>query len=47
MLQILKDTTLYFSHGTPNLAMVIPAMDYIDEKFTNYLLMKDTLDPAI
>ena len=46
-LQILKDATLYFSHGTPNLAMVIPAMDYINEKFTNYLLMKDTLDPEI
>jgi hypothetical protein len=28
--QIFKDTTLFFSWGTPNLAMVIPAMDIID-----------------
>ncbi|KAG2338200.1 hypothetical protein BDR05DRAFT_978260 [Suillus weaverae] len=33
---ILKDTTLYFSHSTPNLATVIPAMDHIDEKLTSY-----------
>ncbi|KAI9429855.1 hypothetical protein H4582DRAFT_1825499 [Lactarius indigo] len=26
----LKDTTLFFSWGTPNLATVIPAMDHID-----------------
>ncbi|KIM55496.1 hypothetical protein SCLCIDRAFT_30352 [Scleroderma citrinum Foug A] len=47
VLKILKDATLYFSRGTLNLAMVIPVMDYINEKFTNYLLMKDTLDPEI
>ena len=29
--QIFKDTTLFFSQGTPNLAMVIPAMDHIDK----------------
>ncbi|KAA1479965.1 hypothetical protein DENSPDRAFT_789736, partial [Dentipellis sp. KUC8613] len=29
-LQILKDATLFFSRGTPNLATVIPAMDHID-----------------
>jgi hypothetical protein len=28
--QIFKDTTLFFSRGTLNLAMVIPAMDVID-----------------
>jgi hypothetical protein len=28
--QIFKDTTLFFSCGTPNLATVIPAMDHID-----------------
>jgi hypothetical protein len=28
--QIFKDATLFFSCGTPNLAMVIPAMNHID-----------------
>jgi hypothetical protein len=28
--QIFKDATLFFSHSTPNLEMVIPAMDHID-----------------
>jgi len=46
MLQILKDATLFFSHSTPNLAMVIPAIDYINETFTNGTL-DQTLDPAI
>jgi hypothetical protein len=28
--------------------MVIPAMDYIDEAFTEYMVLaEDTLDPAI
>jgi hypothetical protein len=30
-MQILKDATLFFSRGTPNLATVIPSMDFIDE----------------
>ncbi|TFK60803.1 hypothetical protein BDN72DRAFT_778950, partial [Pluteus cervinus] len=34
-LKILQDATLYFSRGTPNLATVIPAIDLIDETFTN------------
>ena len=38
---------LFFSRSTPNLAMVIPAMDYIDEAFTTGILQKTTLDPAI
>jgi len=46
-LQVLKDATLYFSCSTPNLAMVIPAMDYIDTTFTTGLLKKEQLDPAI
>jgi hypothetical protein len=29
--QIFKDTTLFFSCSTPNLATVIPAMDHIDK----------------
>jgi hypothetical protein len=29
--QIFKDATLFFSCGTPNIAMVIPAMDHIDK----------------
>ena len=46
-LQVLKDTTLFLSHSTPNLPMVIPAMDYLDEVFTNGILKKDLLHPAI
>jgi len=38
-MQILKDATLFFSRGTPNLATVIPAMDHIDER-----LMTDGLN---
>ncbi|KAJ8579264.1 hypothetical protein M405DRAFT_754714, partial [Rhizopogon salebrosus TDB-379] len=33
---VLKDTTLFFSRSTPNLATVIPAMDLIDDKLTSY-----------
>ena len=36
--QILKDATLFFSRGTPNLPTVIPAMDHIDSIFTDYTL---------
>ncbi|KAG1801225.1 uncharacterized protein BJ212DRAFT_1286670 [Suillus subaureus] len=32
--KILKDTTLFFSQGTPNLARVIPTMDLIDKQLT-------------
>ena len=46
-LQVLKDATLFFSRGTPNLPVVIPAMDYIDEVFTNGALKKEVLHPAI
>ena len=38
---------LFFLRLTPNLAMVIPVMDYIDEVFTTGMLQKDTLDLAI
>ncbi|KAF8232741.1 hypothetical protein L208DRAFT_1423064 [Tricholoma matsutake] len=31
ILSVLKDVTQFFSHGTPNLATVIPAMDYIND----------------
>ncbi|KAG2352939.1 hypothetical protein BDR07DRAFT_1201383, partial [Suillus spraguei] len=44
---VLKDTTLYFSRATPNLAMVIPAMDHIDAMFTSGLIQKNLLKPAI
>ncbi|KIM54646.1 hypothetical protein SCLCIDRAFT_136364, partial [Scleroderma citrinum Foug A] len=47
VLKVLEDATLFFSHSTPNLVMVIPAMDYIDESFTKGMLKKRTLDPAI
>ncbi|KAG1901138.1 uncharacterized protein F5891DRAFT_950973, partial [Suillus fuscotomentosus] len=36
VLKILKDTTLYFSCTTPNLATVIPAMDHIDNMLMSY-----------
>ncbi|KAG0692738.1 hypothetical protein DFH29DRAFT_790241, partial [Suillus ampliporus] len=45
--QILKHATLYFLCGMPNLVMVIPAMDHIDTVFTNGIINKRTLDPAI
>ena len=34
IIQILKDATLFFSHSTPNLATMIPAMDFINDKLT-------------
>ncbi|KAG1895195.1 uncharacterized protein F5891DRAFT_928028, partial [Suillus fuscotomentosus] len=40
---ILKDATLYFSHATPNLVTVIPAMDHIDKMLTSYLYHKKYL----
>jgi len=33
--QNFKDATLYFSHSTPSLATVIPAMDHINETLTS------------
>ncbi|KAF8317526.1 hypothetical protein F5887DRAFT_1276209 [Amanita rubescens] len=47
ILQVLKEAMLYFSRSKPNLVMVIPAMDYIDEIFTTGLLNERRLDPAI
>jgi hypothetical protein len=38
---------LFFSHGTVNLAMVIPAMDYINEVFTTGMLAEEAFNPAI
>jgi hypothetical protein len=31
---VLKDATLFFSRATPNLAMVIPTMDIINDRLT-------------
>lgn len=45
--QILKDATEFFSRGTPNLAIVIPAMDHIDTHFTNAILPTSKTNPAI
>jgi len=44
--QIFKDATLYFSHSTPTLETVIPAMDHIDEVLTSQSLDSD-YEPAI
>ena len=45
--QILKDATVYFSRGTPNLATVIPAMDHIDTVFTSACLPTSRNHPAV
>ena len=45
--QILKDATSYFLQSMPNLTMVIPAMDFIDETFTTSMLKQKKLSPAI
>ena len=45
--QILKDATLFFSRSMVNLAMAIPAMDYIDKVFTTGMLNDEGFDPAI
>jgi hypothetical protein len=44
--QILKDATLFFSRATPNLAVVIPAMDEIERRFKS--MAADTkYNPAV
>ncbi|KAG2740682.1 hypothetical protein P692DRAFT_201727755 [Suillus brevipes Sb2] len=47
VLKILKHATLYFSRGSPTLAMVIPAMDHIDSVFTAGIINHQTLNPSI
>ncbi|OBZ79481.1 putative AC9 transposase [Grifola frondosa] len=44
--QVFKDATLYFSRATPNLAMVIPAMDHVDERLTTDSINR-AFDPAV
>ncbi|KAF5317857.1 hypothetical protein D9758_018904 [Tetrapyrgos nigripes] len=46
VLKVLRDVTLFFSRSTPNLATVVPVLDEIDRKFTEWAL-NTTLDPAI
>ncbi|TFK78831.1 hypothetical protein K466DRAFT_506651, partial [Polyporus arcularius HHB13444] len=43
---VLKDATLFFSRGSPNIATVIPAIDHIDNKLTDGA-RDPKLDPAI
>ncbi|RDX45197.1 hypothetical protein OH76DRAFT_1333383, partial [Lentinus brumalis] len=45
-LQVFKDATLFFSRGSPNIAMVIPAMDLIDNTLTK-AIRNENLDDAI
>ena len=45
--QILKDGTEVFSHGFPNLAAVIPAMDHINKDFTMKTQADSNTHPAI
>ena len=42
----MKDATLFFSHATPNLAMVIPAMGYMNDQLTAHA-SNLKLSPAI
>jgi len=42
----LKDATLFFLRSTPNLATIIPAMDFINDKLTAHA-HDWTLSPAI
>jgi hypothetical protein len=44
--QVLKDMMLFFSHSTPSLATVIPAIDFINDKLTAHA-HDWTLSPAI
>ncbi len=46
-LQIFKEVTLFFSRATPNLATVIPAMDYLDRELATNMLNDDKYQPAI
>jgi hypothetical protein len=44
--QIFKDATLFFSRDTPNLAVVIPAMDHIDQHLATASLNR-TYSPTV
>jgi hypothetical protein len=44
--KIFKDATLFFSRSTPNLAMVIPAMDHIDEMLSTDSI-NNSISPAV
>ena len=46
IMQILKDATLFFSRSTPNLATVIPVMDFINDKLTAHAHDR-TMSPAV
>ncbi|KAH8088945.1 hypothetical protein BXZ70DRAFT_865985, partial [Cristinia sonorae] len=46
VLEIFNEATLFFSHSTPNLAQVIPAMDEIDETLAT-LATSPELDKSI
>ncbi|KAI0293009.1 hypothetical protein B0F90DRAFT_1644173, partial [Multifurca ochricompacta] len=46
VLKVLKDVTQFFSRSTPNLATVIPAMDYINDCLSAQA-NDHTLSPAI
>ena len=45
--QLLKDTTLFFSCSTPNLATIIPVMDVIDKKLTTDSLDRSRFEAPI
>lgn len=45
--QTFKDATLFFSRDTPSLAMVIPAMDHIDNILTGQTRASSPLQPPV
>ncbi|KAF9536556.1 hypothetical protein CPC08DRAFT_611104, partial [Agrocybe pediades] len=47
LLKLFKDATLYFSRATPSLAMVIPAMDHIDQHLATHAVNYDDNSIAI
>ncbi|KAF9537613.1 hypothetical protein CPC08DRAFT_651696 [Agrocybe pediades] len=42
LLRLFKDATLFFSCVTPSIAMVIPAMDHIDQHLATYAINLDS-----
>ncbi|KAI0751714.1 hypothetical protein C8Q80DRAFT_1077720, partial [Daedaleopsis nitida] len=47
VLKVFKDTTQFFSRGTPNLTTVIPTIDHIDQLLTTASLSHHKYDPAV
>jgi hypothetical protein len=47
--QVLKDATFFFSHSTPNLTTIIPAINFINDKLTAHAhdqMIEPSLQPS-